>query len=148
MVVDTVREYLAVLLPTMSLELFDVQFRREGRGWVLRVFIDTPAGVSLDDCAEVSRALSQYLDVEDCIDHAYHLEVSSPGIERPLRSVGEFERYLGKKAKVKLHDPLDGVKIFEGVIKEVDGDKIVLDLDADRSVVFQYDWINKARLAL
>lgn len=148
MVVDTVTQYLETLLPSLELELFDVQFRTEDRGWVLRIFIDSPSGVSLDNCTEVSRALGQYLDVEDCISHAYHLEVSSPGIERPLRSVDDFERYLGKKARVKLHQPIDGTKVFEGVIQEVKGSLIMLELDKEKSVEFGYDQIGKARLAL
>lgn len=148
MVVDTVTQYLETLLPSLELELFDVQFRTEDRGWVLRVVIDSPSGVSLDDCTEVSRALGRYLDVEDCISHAYHLEVSSPGIERPLRSVDEFKRYLGKKARVKLHQPIDGTKVFEGIIKDVNGILITLEIGNKKSIEIGYDQVGKARLAL
>ena len=103
LIVDKVQEFLQGLLSSMELELFDVQFLRDGQGWVLRVFIDSETGVTLDHCSDVSREISRYLDVEDCIDHAYNLEVSSPGLERPLRSADEFRRYCGKKARVRVH---------------------------------------------
>ncbi len=132
----------------MELELFDVQFRRDGQGWVLRVFIDSATGVTLEQCSKVSRELGRYLDVEDLIDHAYSLEVSSPGLERPLRSIDDFRRYCDKKAKVKVHEAIDGEKTFEGVIQEVAGDLIHLQLDDGRVIEFSFEKINKARLAI
>ena len=117
------------LLPSMGLELVDVQFRREGHGWVLRLFIDAEEGVTLDHCADVSREVSHFLDVEDLIDHAYHLEVSSPGLERPLRSLGDFQRFPGKKARVRLHESLDGQKVFVGIIGQATEESIHLDLE-------------------
>ncbi|HBG19110.1 MAG: ribosome maturation factor RimP [Desulfobacterales bacterium GWB2_56_26] len=148
LVVDKVRDFLESLLPTMGLELFDVEFRREGHGWVLRVFIDCESGVSLDHCSDVSRELGRYLDVEDFIENAYHLEVSSPGLERPLRSVQDFIRFCGKSAKVKLHDALDGRKTLEGIIEAVEDDKISLKLADGSSVQFTFEMINKARLTI
>src|SRR6476659_9969093 len=84
-------------------ELVDLEFKNEPQvgGWVLRVFIDKPDGVSLDDCAAVSRELSAVLDVEDAIPIAYSLEVSSPGLNRPLKKAADFERFVGKKAKIR-----------------------------------------------
>ena len=147
-VTNKVRSFLETLLPTMGLELFEVQFRREGHGWVLRVFIDAERGISLDDCSNVSRELGAYLDIEDCITHAYHLEVSSPGLERPLRSIAEFLRFRGKKAKVRLHHELDGRKVCEGVIEAV-ADEIIDLREADGKVVrMTMDMINKARLVI
>lgn len=148
LITDTVKLFLNGLLPTMELELFDVQFRREGHGWVLRIFIDSAAGVSLAQCSDVSRELGRYLDVEDVIDHAYILEVSSPGLERPLRSGDDFRRYCGKKARVKVHQVIDGEKVFEGVIQEDVGDLIHLKLEDGRVIKFSFDMINKARLAI
>jgi len=147
-IVDNVSDFLQKLLPEMELELFDIQFRREGHGWVLRVFIDSRDGVDLDQCSGVSRELSQYLDIEELIDHAYHLEVSSPGLERPLRSVADFCRFTGKKARVKLSAVIDGEKIFEGAIEEVQGNVIGLRLRDKKIVRFSYEVINKARLAI
>ena len=148
LIIDTVQNFLRGLLPTMELELFDVQFRREGQGWVLRVFIDSATGVTLTQCSNVSRELGRFLDVEDTIEHAYVLEVSSPGLERPLRSTGDFRRYSGKKARVKMHEAIDGEKTFEGIIQDVTGDLIHLQLDDGRIIDFSYDMINKARLAI
>ncbi|TKB26662.1 ribosome maturation factor RimP [Desulfopila sp. IMCC35006] len=148
LIIDTVQGYLRGLLPTMELELFDVQFRREGHGWVLRVFIDSASGVTLEECSIVSRELGRYLDVEDIIDHAYYLEVSSPGLERPLRSIEDFRRYCGKKARVKVHEAIDGEKVFEGIIQQGIDDLVQLQLDDGRFIEFSFEKINKARLAI
>ncbi|MCP4338286.1 MAG: ribosome maturation factor RimP [Desulfobulbaceae bacterium] len=148
LIVDKMRGFLQSLLPSMELELFDVQFLRDGHGWVLRVFIESETGVTLDHCSLVSRELGRYLDVEDLIDHAYSLEVSSPGLERPLRSIDDFSRYCGKKARVKVHNAIDSEKVFEGVIEEVVDDLIHLKLEDDRSIQFSFEMINKARLAI
>lgn len=151
LIIDKIRGFLQSLLRSMELELFDVQFRREGHGWVLRVFIDSEEGVTLEHCTNVSRELGRYLDVEDLIDNAYHLEVSSPGLERPLRSFNDFIRYRGKKARVKVHESIDGEKIFEGIIEEVADDAegmINLKLNDGRAIQFTFEKINKARLAI
>jgi len=151
LIVDKIQDYLQTFLPSLGLELFDMQFRRETNGWVLRLFIDTidsENGVSLQNCSDVSRELGHYLDVEDIIDHAYNLEVSSPGLERPLRSTEDFQRYCGKGAKVKLHDAMDDQKIFEGVIDTVVDEIICMKLADGRSIKFSYEMINKARLTI
>ncbi len=151
LIIDKIREFLQSLLSSMELELFDVQFRREGHGWVLRVYIDSEEGVTLEHCSNVSRELGRYLDVEDLIDNAYHLEVSSPGLERPLRAIDDFIRYRGKKARVKVHEAIDGEKIFEGIVEEVTDDAerlIKLKLTDGRSIQFTFEKINKARLAI
>ena len=148
LIVEKVKGYLADLLRDMGLDLFDVQFRTETHGWVLRVFIDSAEGITLDQCADVSRELGQYIEVEEIIDHAYNLEVSSPGLERPLRSISEFRKYAGKKAKVKVHNAIDGVKTFEGVIGDVGDEVINMTLADGSSVQFTYDMLSKARLAI
>ena len=148
LIIDKMRGFLQSLLPSMELELFDVQFLRDGQGWVLRVFIESETGVTLEHCSLVSRELGRYLDVEDLIDHAYSLEVSSPGLERPLRSIDDFRRYCGKKARVKVHNAIDSEKVFEGVIEEVVDDLIHLKLEDDRSIQISFEMINKARLAI
>lgn len=147
-VIDTIREYLTGLLDDMGLELFDIQFRQEGHGWVLRIYIDTPVGgdgVTLDHCSEVSRELGRYLDVEDCIDHAYHLEVSSPGLERPLRSLDDCLRHQGEMCKIRLHHPVNGEKVYVGKIKAVEGEEIVLEVGEDELRI-GWEMLNKARL--
>jgi len=147
-VVDRVREFGEELLPSMGLELVEVQFRREQHGWVLRVFIDTAEGVTLEHCSRVSRELSDFLDVEDIIDHKYHLEVSSPGLERKLYKTADFQRFCGQRAKVKLQEPVDGQKTFIGVISGVDGETIVLLTEGGEKLRFTFDMVNTARLAM
>lgn len=149
-VVDKVSAYLVeTLLPSLGLELFDVQFRQEDRGWMLRIYIDNQDGVSLDHCTEVSRDLSAYLEVEDFITHAYFLEVSSPGLERPLRNAKEFERFIGQFAKVKLHYPVNDQKVFIGTIQQVTDQGVVsLEVENTDGVSFSMEDVNQARLFL
>lgn len=112
-----------------GLEIVDVEFRRESRGMVLRLYIDRcggVGGVSLDDLTRVSRQLGDVLDVHDAIPGSYNLEVSSPGINRRLRRPDHFQRYLGKKVRVRTAGPLDGRRAFVGVLHGVDADGIVL----------------------
>ncbi|MCW5213715.1 ribosome maturation factor RimP, partial [Desulfobulbus sp. TB] len=107
----------------MGLDLVDVQFRRES-GWVLRLFIDRlEGGVNVDDCAAVSRQVGTLLEVEDIIQHAYTLEVSSPGAERPLKRLRDFIRFSGKKIRVKLSEPVDNQHVFCGILTGVLEDK-------------------------
>ncbi|MDR3089426.1 MAG: ribosome maturation factor RimP [Desulfobulbaceae bacterium] len=144
---DAVTDFAHSLLPEMGLELFDVQFRKEGHGWVLRLFIDHPEGVSLEHCEKVSRELSAFLDVEDLIGHPYHLEVSSPGMDRPLRSPAEFAHFLGRQAKIKLHEAAaDGRKVFIGEIVAVDDEAATLKLENGLTARCPHKQINKARL--
>ncbi len=148
-IVDKIEEFAEALLPPMGLELVEVQFRKEGHGWVLRLFIDREDGaIGLDQCTEVSREVSRFLDVEDLINHAFHLEVSSPGLERSLRSLADFQRFCGEKARIRLRESLDGQKVFIGVIGQVTEDAIHLDLEDGGSVQFSFDQISKARLSL
>ena len=112
-----------------GLEIVDVEFRRESRGMVLRLYLDRSGGVggvSLDDLTRVSRQLGDVLDVHDTIPGSYNLEVSSPGINRRLRRPDQFRRYLGKKVRVRTAGPLDGRRAFVGVLEEVDSDAIVV----------------------
>ena len=147
-VIDKIEEFAEALLPSLGLELVEVQFRREGHGWVLRLFIDCEGGVSLDNCTEVSREVSRFLDVEDLIGHAYHLEVSSPGLERPLRSLADFQKFSGEKARIRLRENLDGQKVFIGTIGQIEHDTIGLELESGGSILFTVEQISKARLSL
>ena len=118
----------------LGLEIFDVQFRREAHGMVLRVQIDRPGpaarpedSVSVDDCAKVSRELSAILDVEDVIPTAYTLEVSSPGLDRPLRRAADYARFAGRRAKIVLRDRVDGQTFFRGRLAGLDGEAVLID---------------------
>jgi ribosome maturation factor RimP len=126
-VVGKVRDVAARVAATYGLEIFDVQFRREAAGMVLRVQIDRPGAaatadesVSIEDCARVSRDLSANLDVEDFIPVAYTLEVSSPGLDRPLVRPDDYRRFTGRRAKVVMREPVDGQSYFKGRLAGVE----------------------------
>ena len=121
-----------------GLELFDLQFRRESIGWVLRIVIDRPAPpvrpdtggqsehVTVADCAKVSVDVSAILDAEVTFDHTYTLEVSSPGLDRPLRHLEDFVRFVGRRVKIITSEPIDGQRFVSGRITAVDGRTIVI----------------------
>jgi len=139
------------ILSSMGLELVDLELKKVGRSQVLRVFIDKPGGVNLDDCAEVSRELSVQLDVEDCISSRYTLEVSSPGLNRPLKNVQDFARYQGRLAVVKTAELLKDEKgsprkTFLGTIEGVDEEFVVLHLKEGPLARIPHDKIAKAHL--
>ena len=147
-VIERVREFADSLLPAMGLELFDVQFRREGHGWVLRLVVDREEGVKLDDCSRVSRETSDFLDVEDIIEHPYHLEVSSPGLERPLRTVEECRRHLGKKARFKVKEEVDSRRVIIGELQSIDKDEISVLSEEGETIKLNWENVQKARLTL
>jgi len=124
---------------TYGLEVFDVQFRREGQGMVLRVQIDRPGpaataedSVSVEDCAAVSRDLSAALDVDDVVPGTYTLEVSSPGLDRPLRGADDYRRFAGRRAKVVMREKVDGQAFFKGHLRGVDGGDVLIEGDDGR----------------
>lgn len=133
-------------------ELVDLSFIREGKGWVVRVFIDhleghAPQGASVGftDCEEMSRELSAVLDVEDPVPCAFTLEVSSPGLDRPLRTAAHFARYLGQVAKVRLHKGAEGRRNFKGTLVASEGDRFTIDVDG-REYVLDVANVATARL--
>jgi ribosome maturation factor RimP len=133
-VVEDVRAIASRVAATYGLDVFDVQFRREGPGMVLRVQLDRPGpaataeeSVSIQDCAAVSRDLSAVLDVEDVVAVAYTLEVSSPGLDRPLRHADDYRRFAGRRAKIVMREPVDGQAFFKGQLKGMEGGDVVID---------------------
>ncbi len=148
-VVDLIAKLFAKL-PAESFgqfELVDVAFVKEGRHRYLRVFIDKPEGVSIDDCADVSRALNALLDKHDPVEENYILEVSSPGVERPLKKPEHFQRFKGKLAQIKLYFPLEGSKLIEGEIVDYRaGDVIIALRDSAKTVKIPFDKIATAKL--
>lgn len=105
--VEELLDLVEPILEDSGYELVDLEFKQEGREWFLRIFIDKEGGVNLDDCAGVSREVSALLEVENIIDRAYRLEVSSPGMDRPLKRPEDFERFAGQRIKVKTLDLID-----------------------------------------
>ena len=116
------------------------------RNLVLRIYVDKPGGVTIDDCSNVSRAIENVLDVEDFIHSQYVLEVSSPGLERGLYSLGDFEKFLGQKAKVRTSIEIDSQKNFVGRISGVENGEVVLEDRTHGTVRIPYEAITKANL--
>lgn len=119
------------LLAAEGLELVDVEYKREHEGWTLRLFIDKAGGVGIDDCSTASRAVETALDVEDFIPQEYSLEVSSPGLNRPLTRPSHFQKALGKKVRVKTYGPVGAPprKNFLGQLKAVQDDRIIVSVE-------------------
>ncbi len=136
-----------------GLELYDVEFVKEGKDWFLRVYIDKQQGqeeeyVSTDDCELVSRYLSERLDEEDPIEQNYYLEVSSPGMDRAIRNEKEYERYTGRVVDISLYKAIDGQKKYQGTLMGlVDGQVTIEDEDGN-SHSFPLETISKTKLAV
>ena len=149
-----IREAADRVVAAHGLELFDVELTRESQGWVVRVTIDRPGpaataedSVSIEDCSTVSRELSAILDVEDPLDRAYTLEVSSPGLDRPLRNEADFQRFTGRMASIVLTQPVDGQTFFNGRIDGVDnGAVVILVGKKNRAHRIPVEGIKRARL--
>jgi len=146
-VIARVEDFIVPLLADMDVELVDIEFRREGHGWVLRLFIDRSGGVTLEDCTKVSREVSSYLEVEDPIEHAYHLEVSSPGLERPLKKERDFIRFSGRMARVKLREKRNDQRVFIGRLQGMENEEVLLEVDGRIERFLPAD-IARARLIL
>jgi len=155
---ERIRSAAARAAGTYGLEIFDVQFRREAVGWVLRVTIDRPGAsdtqarpgvpadaVGVDDCRRVSNDLSALLDVEDAVDRQYTLEVSSPGLDRPLRGAADFERFRGRLAQMVTTEPVEGQKHFRGHIQGIE-DGCVLLVEGSRVHRVPLALMSRARL--
>ena len=150
-----------------GLELFDVQFRRESGGWMLRIFLDVPyseadaaisdeqerqrradASPTIENCERVSRDVSAILDVEETIDHSYTLEVSSPGLDRRLRDVADYRRFAGKLAKIVVSEPVDRQTHFEGRLTGVDADAVVVETAPGKRHRIPLALVTRARLVV
>ena len=143
-IVSQVWELAAPLVADEGLEIFDVEFRREGRGgWVLRLYLDKEGGPTLDDLTRVSRQLGDILDVHNVPQTAYTLEVSSPGVNRLLKRPEHFTRFLGKKIRVRTRDRIEGRRTFLGLLKETTQDGIVVSQEKEE-VYIPHGMIEKA----
>jgi ribosome maturation factor RimP len=152
-VVEKVRTIAERVAAGYGLEIFDVQFRREAPGMVLRVRLDRPGpaakeedSVSVGDCANVSRELSAIFDVEEVVPTAYTLEVSSPGLDRPLRGPDDYRRFTGRLAKVVMRTKVDGQGFFRGRLAGVDGTEVLIDADDGRTHRVPLEAITRANL--
>jgi len=143
---DRLTKVIEPLIRFRRLELVDVVFSKgSGRG-LLKVIIDHDHGVGIDDCTAVSREISALLDVEDIVPGSYALEVSSPGLDRPLKSLEDFMRFSGRLAKVTMAEQVDDKKFLVGRILRVEGESVVLECDGDLTIAVPFNNIKKARL--
>lgn len=154
-VTEQVEALVEPLLEDLGFELVDLEYMRETRGWVLRFYLDKEGGINLDDCASASREISTLLDVEDLIPTAFNLEVSSPGLERPLKKLVDFERFSGQLVKIKTWQGIDPDesgkkrKAFTARLLGVDGNDIVIKEEERKNATemkIALDQISKANL--
>lgn len=146
--VQQVYEMLRPIAARMGLETVDVEVSGEAHHAVLRVLMDRPeGGITVEECAKVSEALSRQLDLYDLFQHRYTLEVSSPGLDRPLRTDADFRRFAGRRAEITTYAPQEGQRRFRGILLGVIGDAVVLQLD-QRQVQVPKNQIAQARLVV
>ena len=135
----------ATVIKDLGLELVDVEFLKEGGRRILRVYIDKPGGVSHADCEAFSKRLDVLLEEEDPIPQSYYLEVSSPGIERPLKKPGDFSRFSGHMVNVTTFAPVEGRKKFTGRLAGVEGNSIILEEEGGKTAI-PLDQVSSSRL--
>ena len=162
--IDRIRAVAERVARSYTLEIFDVQFRREPAGWMLRIFVDVPfdadapwpdeaerltraaASPTIQDLEQISRDVSAILDVEDTIDHSYTLEVSSPGLDRPLRTAADYRRFAGRLAKIVVSQPVDRQTHFEGRLRGLENDAIVMETTPGKRQLIPLALVTRARL--
>ena len=162
--IEKIRAVAERVARSYDLEIFDIQFRREPIGWMLRVFVDVPfdvdapwldeterrsranASPTIRDLEHISRDMSAVLDVEDTIDHSYTLEVSSPGVDRPLRTAADYRRFAGRLAKIVVSQPVDRQTAFEGRLGGVENGSIVIETTPGKRQLIPLALVTRARL--
>ena len=140
-------ERLRTLINAMGFELVGCEMLPQGGRMLFRIFIDSDTGVTVDNCSQVSHQVSAMMDVEDPIQGRYTLEVSSPGIDRPLFEIGHYQKFVGKRAKIKLYSPINKRRQFKGILLRVEGEDIyLLEDDLAKEVKLPFSDIEKANL--
>jgi len=140
-----VKEAILPVIAERNYQLVDIEFVREGRGQVLRIFLDKQGGINVEDCADVSRELGDILDVKNIIETSYHLEISSPGLDRRVRDPADFERFSGRRIKIKTEQPINGRRHFSGMLRGVKGDNVTMECDG-AEIEIPIEIIEKANL--
>jgi ribosome maturation factor RimP len=144
---ERLTELVASAVEPLGYELLGVEYLAQGHHSLLRIYIDSPDGITLDDCERASRQVSAVLDVDDPIRGQYTLEMSSPGLDRPLFTAKHFTQFIGHEVKLRLHSPLEGRRKFKAVITSVEGDLIHLtSSETDEEWQVSLDNIDKANL--
>jgi len=140
-------ELINPLIEESGFELVDVEYVKEAGNYYLRVYIDKPGGITVDDCEVISRSFNDILDSEDYIEDSYIFEVSSPGLGRPLKKDRDFERSIGKEVDIKLYKAVDHSKDFTGVLVSYDGNTVVIETDDEKTISFEKKEIALIRLS-
>ena len=144
----TIEELVQPIIDTNNFELVDVEYVKEAGEYYLRIYVDKEGGISLNECEVVSRALSEILDVKDPIKDNYYLEVSSPGLDRPLKKDKDFIRYQGRDVEIKLYKPLNGSKQLEAELVGLTEDKKIKVIIDNEEVEFDKKDVALIRLAI
>jgi len=148
-IADKVSKFVLPIAHSEKLDLVDVEYLKEGSSWVLRVFLENTDGdLTIEQCERVSRGLENILDEEDPISDSYILEVSSPGLERPLKNKKDYERFNGEYIYVKTYKNINNKKEFTGILKKSDDEKIQLKLKNGKTLDIDYSLIAKANLTV
>ena len=144
-------EIISPVIEDLGFELVRIRLQG-GKTATLQIMADRPeGGINVDDCGDISTAVSAVLDVEDPLEDAYHLEVSSPGIDRPLTRLKDFATFEGYEARLETNQPIDGRKRFKGVLAGVEGDEVLLNIDEQgqtHTIGLNFDWLSDAKLLL
>lgn len=144
-------EIISPVIEDLGFELVRIRLQG-GKTATLQIMADRPeGGINVDDCGDISTAVSAVLDVEDPLEDAYHLEVSSPGIDRPLTRLKDFATFEGYEARLETNQPIDGRKRFKGVLAGVEGDEVLLNIEeagAVQTIGLNFDWLSDAKLVL
>ncbi len=144
---ERTEKLLGPILEENHFELVDVEYVKEGGSWYLRAYIDKPGGITVDDCEIVNRALGDLLDEEDFIEDSYILEISSPGLGRPLKKERDFERSLGEEVEIRTYRMVNKQKEFRGILKAYDKDTVTIEEEEGQDQIFERENIALIRLA-
>jgi ribosome maturation factor RimP len=143
--IEAITELTEPIISSEGLELIDVEYQKEPRGWVLRFYVDTEGGVTINHCSRLSQQIGDVLEIKDIIPHAYVLEVSSPGLNRILKREKDFSGSIGKTIKVKTCQPIEQRKNFQGTLLDCAQEKVTLKID-NQDVVIPLSLISKAHI--
>lgn len=132
---EAVQKIVEDVIKNTEIELIDIEYVKEGPFKYLKVFLDKPEGITVDDTADVSRVLNKKLDEADLIKEQYFLEVSSPGVERPFKTDADYKKSIGKKVEARFYKPFGGKKSVTGILEEKDEDKVVINSDGENFIV-------------
>ena len=146
-VIENIQNMVEPILIDNNMELVDLEYRKEGVGKVLRLFIDKNDGVTVEDCAIISRELGTLMDVNEIIEEKYVLEVSSPGLRRPLKKIDDFKRFKGSYVLIKTYEPVENRKVFKGYLTDITEDGVEIEISGSKYNL-SYNQIKKANLEI